>query len=245
MLCKTQAPVGLSVWGVECFAKPTHRAISISCWMLCKTHAPNHQYEVLNALQNPRTELSVWGVECFAKHTHRAISIGCWMFCKTDAPDYQYGVLNALQNPRTGLSIWGVECFAKPTHRAISMRCWMLCKTRVPSYQYGALNGILRALRTGLSVWGVDRDVASNEMLSKKWNVAHFKNKFFDQVRRYVRSLAWKSNCGVENYDVLEILQLKFLCMKIYIENWNACWKNVWFAEKCMFRWFSPISPKA
>ncbi len=58
-------------------------------------------------------------------------------------------------------------------------------------------------------------------------NVSLVKNRFFDQVRRLktipffsstkIRALvSVKSNCGVENFDVLEILQLKISCMKIF-----------------------------
>jgi hypothetical protein len=54
-----------------------------------------------------------------------------------------------------------------------------------------------------------------------------------------------ESNCEIKNFDVLEILQLKFSCMKIYIENFNFRWKMYDFAEKCMLRWFSPFSPKS
>jgi hypothetical protein len=53
-----------------------------------------------------------------------------------------------------------------------------------------------------------------------------------------------ESNCEIKNFDVLEILQLKFLCMKIYIENFNFRWKMYDFDEKCMIRWFSPFSSK-
>jgi hypothetical protein len=53
-----------------------------------------------------------------------------------------------------------------------------------------------------------------------------------------------ESNCGIKNFDVLEILQLKFSCMKIYIENFNFRWKMYDFAEKCMLRWFSSFSSK-
>jgi hypothetical protein len=80
-------------------------------------------------------------------------------------------------------------------------------------------------------------------------DVSSFKNKFFVQVRRHIRSLMQESNCEIKNFDVLEILQLKFSCMKIYTENFNFRWKmydpaekctislkNVWFADFRRFR---------
>jgi hypothetical protein len=51
-----------------------------------------------------------------------------------------------------------------------------------------------------------------------------------------------ENNCEVKNFEVLEILQLKFLCMKIYIENFSFRWK---MTEKCMIRWFSSCSSKS
>jgi hypothetical protein len=67
------------------------------------------------------------------------------------------------------------------------------------------------------------RNVAkkSDEMKQSYCDVSSLKNEFFVQVRRYIRSLMQESNCEIKNFDVLEILQLKFSCMKIYIENFN------------------------
>jgi hypothetical protein len=52
-------------------------------------------------------------------------------------------------------------------------------------------------------------------------DVSLFKNKFFVQVRRYRQLLKQESNCEVKNFDIFEILQLKFSYMKIYTENFN------------------------
>jgi hypothetical protein len=65
------------------------------------------------------------------------------------------------------------------------------------------------------------RIVAKTQCKQNYCDVSSFKNKFFVQIRRYIRSLMQKSNCEIKNFDVLEILQLKFSCMKIYIENFN------------------------
>jgi hypothetical protein len=79
------------------------------------------------------------------------------------------------------------------------------------------------------------RNVAKTKATQCKqsyYDVSSFKNKFFVQVRRYIRSLMQENNCEIKNFDVLEILQLKFSCMKIYIENFNFRWKLYDFADK-------------
>jgi hypothetical protein len=90
------------------------------------------------------------------------------------------------------------------------------------------------------------RNVAKTKAMQCKQSycdVSSFKNKFFVQVRRYIRSLVQESNCEIKNFDVLEILQLKFSCMEIYIENFNFRWKMYDSAEKCMISlknvWFA------
>ncbi len=111
-------------------------------------------------------------------------------FCENFVPSYLYkmyeilrelrteellvwGVWDFLRGLRIELLVWDVEVYARVTYRAISMRCWDV---------WECIDAMLRRRKR--------RNVRSKQSCC---DVSSFKNKFFVQVRWYIRSLVQKN----------------------------------------------------
>jgi hypothetical protein len=148
--------------------------------------------------------MSVWD---FARTPHRAINMRCMRFLR----GFRIELL--------------MRDFARTSHRAINMRCMRFLRKRRNVAKKS--DAMLRRKATQCYE-EKRRNVAKTKTTKCKQSycdVSSFKNKFFVQVRRYIRLLMQENNWEIKNFDVLEILQLKFSCMKIYTENINFRWK--------------------
>jgi hypothetical protein len=162
--------------------------------------------------------MKCWDIEMYeivAKASYRAINIRCMRF---------------LRELRTELLVWDVEMyeiFARTSYRAINMRCmkflrklrielliwdvWNFCENFVSSYWYEMLrsfcksDAMLRRRKRRNVAKKNDAKTKTTKCKQSYCNVSSFKNKFFVQVRKYIRSLMQKNNCEIENFDVLEI----------------------------------------